>query len=69
MNTAQLIETCLPAIIPALTAREKWGSATSGLNSSDAAIPTWFLISAGITLGVLIASSIIVTYKQKAKKK
>ena len=69
MNTAHIIETCIPAIILALTPREKWGSATRGLNSSDASIPTWLIVTAVTVLVALIASSIVYVYRQKAQKK
>ncbi len=69
MITAHIIETCLPAMNLAMTARERWGSATKGMNSSDMTIPTWFIISAGVAFTVLIASSIMVVCKQKARKK
>jgi len=69
MITAHIIETYLPAVSMALTAREKWGCATSGLNSSEVTIPMWFIISTGIVLAVIIASSIVVACKQKARKK
>jgi hypothetical protein len=69
MMTAHIIETYLPAMNLAMTAREKWGCATSGLNSSDFTIPTWFIISVGVVVIVVIASSVIVACKQKARKK
>jgi hypothetical protein len=69
MNAAHIIETCTSAIILALTPRERWGSATRGLNSSDATIPTWLIVSGSVILVILIASSIIFAYKQKAHKK
>jgi hypothetical protein len=69
MNAAHIIETCTPAIILALTARERWGSATRGLNSSDASIPTWLIVTGSAVLVILIASSIIVAYKQRPHKK
>ncbi len=69
MSAAHIIETYVPAIILAMTPEERWGSASKGLNSSDAAIPTWFIISAGVAVVVLVASSIMVACKQKAHKK
>ena len=69
MIAAHIIETCTSAIILALTPREKWGSATRGLNSSDGSIPTWLIISVSAVLVILITSSIIVAYKQKPNKK
>jgi hypothetical protein len=69
MNAAHIFETFKPAIILALTARQRWGSATKGLNSSNVSIPTWLIISGAAALIVLISSSIIVTYKQKTHKK
>ncbi len=69
MNAAHIIETCTSAIILALTPRERWGSATKGLNSSDTSIPTWLIVSGSVILVILIASSIIFAYKQKPHKK
>ena len=69
MNAAHIIETSTSAIILALTPRERWGSATRGLNSSNASIPTWLIVSVSVLLIVLIASSIIAAYKQKTHKK
>jgi len=69
MNAANIIETCTSEIILALTPQERWGSATKGLNSSDGSIPTWLIVSGSAVLVILIASSIIVAYKQKPRKK
>ncbi len=71
MSIANLFVTCLSTIseILAMTPRERWGSATRGLDSSDASISTCLIVSVSAVLIILIASSIIVTYKQKPHKK
>jgi len=69
MNTAHMIQTHLADIILALTPRERWGSATGGLNASEGSMPTWLIVSIAAVLVVLIASSIVVAYKQKPHKK
>jgi hypothetical protein len=69
MITANILETCTSEIMLALTARERWGSATSGLNTSNGSIPTWLIVTGSAVLVILIASSIIVAFKHKPRKK
>jgi hypothetical protein len=69
MNAANLIEAFISSTILALTPQQRWGSATRGLNSSDASIPTWLIAGTVVTVSVLIISSVVVVYKQKAHKK
>ena len=69
MNAANLIEACQVEMILAITAREKWSSASNGLNSADALIPKWFIITVGIAFVSIVVLSIAASYKCKAQKK
>ncbi len=68
MNAANLIGMCVNEMIFAMTAREKWSSASSGISSTGSAIPTWLIISVSIILVASVVISVIVSNKRKAQK-
>ena len=68
MNAANLIEAYQVEMVLAMTAREKWSSASSGINSTGSATPTWLIISVSIILVASIVISVIVSNKRKAQK-